>query len=183
MLLNKGAIKGAQKCKDGALMTDVSELIKIFRSAIGRKVIELDEFKMAAETNMDQAETYTDLVDFLERDIAGYKNILEDLKDGSVDFTGDFLTIANFNETLARIYNEVYLPSLSAEDSEAETLAMNLKSEYVTNLAFNHMADLGRNAILDQNIIDQILEVDEYAIAFGNFVSEYPPLLDLMKKS
>ena len=84
---------------------EIMDQVKLMRAVIGRKVMEIDDYEAkAAETTGDESEKCLNMIDFLTNDIAGYKTIVEDLKDGSNDMTGNLYDIASLPSELAQLY-------------------------------------------------------------------------------
>jgi len=157
---------------------EIKEQVKLMRAVIGRKVIEMDYFeKMAAQTTGEEAEKYLDMITFLKNDVAGYKTIVEDLKDGSNDLTGNLYDIASLPSELAHLYMDFYLPSLTEFDREEEDLAMELKAKYAMDLAKAYVLHIGRMALVDQNIVDMMMDDEKIVIALGNAILDSPEIL------
>ena len=126
---------------DGTM--SITDQVRLMRSVMGRKIMELDEYNdKAAEAVGDEAERYLAMADFLENDIAGYKTIIEDLKDGSCDYTGSLYDIASLPAELLGLYQNFYIPSLSPEDRADENAAMELKVSYAKDLATSYAAKI-----------------------------------------
>ena len=166
---------------DGNL--DIREQVMLLRAVIGRKVMEIDDFEEKA-TNFtgDEAEKCLDMIDFLKRDILGYKSIVDDLKDGSSDLTGDLWDIASLPEDSLRLYTDFYLPGLSEEDRDEDTKAMEIKAKYVQDLAKAYVLHIGRMALTDPNVIDRILANEDLVSLIGSAVLDMPELLEVIEK-
>jgi len=162
---------------------DIKEQVRLMRAVIGRKVMEIDEFEEKA-TNLtgDEAERCLDMIDFLKKDILGYKSIVEDLKDGSNDLTGDLWDIASLPENSLRLYTDFYLPSLSEEDRHEDTKAMDIKVKYAQDLARAYVLHIGRMALTDPNVIDKILANENLVYSIGSAVLDIPELLREIEK-
>jgi hypothetical protein len=162
---------------------DIREQVKLMRAVIGRKVMEIDEFEEKA-TNLtgDEAERCLDMIDFLKKDIMGYKSIVEDLKDGSNDLTGDLWDIASLPENSLRLYTDFYLPGLSQEDRDEDTKAMDIKVKYAQDLARAYVLHIGRMALTDPNVIDKILANENLVYSIGSAVLDIPVLLEEIEK-
>lgn len=105
---------------DGTM--SITDQVRLMRSVMGRKIMELDEYNdKAAEAVGDEAERYLSMADFLENDIAGYKTIIEDLKDGSCDYTGSLYDIASLPAELLGLYQNFYIPSLAPRTGRTRT--------------------------------------------------------------
>jgi len=166
---------------DGNL--DIREQVMLMRAVIGRKIMEIDDFEEKA-TNLtgDEAEKCLNMIDFLKRDIMGYKSIVDDLKDGSNDLTGDLWDIASLPEESLRLYADFYLPSLSDEDREEDTIAMEIKAKYAQDLAKAYVLHIGRMALTDPNVIDRILANEDLVSLIGSAVLDSPDLLEAIEK-
>jgi len=163
--------------------TDIREQVMLMRAVIGRKIIEMDEFsEKAASSTGEESEKYLDLIDVLKNDIAGYKTIIEDFKDGTNDLTGNVWDIASFPEGSAELYHEIYLPSLSAQDRDEETEAMNFKCKYAEDLARAYLIHLGRQALTDPRAIDVLLGYEDIVNAIGAMVLETPEVFEIIDK-
>jgi len=162
---------------------DIKEQVKLMRAVIGRKVMEIDEFEEKA-TNLtgDEAERCLDMIDFLKKDIMGYKSIVEDLKDGSNDLTGDLWDIASLPENSLRLYTDFYLPRLTDEDRDEDTKAMDIKVKYAQDLARAYVLHIGRMALTDPNVIDKILANERLVYSIGSAVLDIPELLEEIEK-
>jgi len=162
---------------------DIREQVMLMRAVIGRKVMEMDEFEEKA-TNLtgDEAEKCLNMIDFLKRDIMGYKSIVEDLKDGSNDLSGDLWDIASLPEESLHLYTDFYLPGLSEEDRDEDTKAMELKAKYAQDLAKAYVLHIGRMALTDPNVIDKILANEDLVSLIGSAVLDMPELLEAIEK-
>jgi hypothetical protein len=160
---------------------DIREQVMLLRAVIGRKIMEIDDFEEKV-TNLtgDEAERYLDMIDFLKKDIMGYKSIVDDLKDGSNDFTGDLWDIASLPEKSLSLYTEFYLPGLSDEDREEDTNAMEIKAKYAQDLAKAYVLHVGRMALTDPNVIDLILANEDLVSMIGAVVMDTPELIDAL---
>ncbi|MCL2032499.1 MAG: hypothetical protein FWH45_02315 [Methanomassiliicoccaceae archaeon] len=162
---------------------DIREQVLLMRAAIGRKVMEIDEFEEKATNLMgDEAEKCLDMMEFLKKDILGYKSIIDDLKDGSNDLTGDLWDIASLPEQSLRLYTDFYLPGLSEEDRAEDTKAMDIKVKYAQDLARAYVMHIGRMALTDPNVIDKILADENLVYSIGSAVLDIPELLDAIVK-
>lgn len=162
---------------------DIREQVLLMRAVIGRKIMEIDEFEEKATNLMgDEAEKCLDMIDFLKKDIMGYKSIVEDLKDGTNDLTGDLWDIASLPEDSLHLYTDFYLPNLSNEDREEDSKAMEIKAKYAQDLARAYVLHIGRMALTDPNVIDKILANEELVSLIGSAVLDMPELLDAMDK-
>ncbi|MCL2149106.1 MAG: hypothetical protein FWH47_07210 [Methanomassiliicoccaceae archaeon] len=162
---------------------EIREQVMLMRAVIGRKVMEIDEFEAkAASLTGDESEKCVDMMEFLRNDILGYKSIIEDLKDGSNDLTGDLWDIASLPEDSLQLYTEFYLPSLSEEDREEDTRAMDIKVKYAQDLARAYVLHVGRMALTDPGVIDRILADEKLVYSIGSAVLDIPELLEAIQK-
>jgi len=163
--------------------TDIKEQVMLMRAVIGRKVMEIDDFEEKAATlTGDEAEQCLDMIDFLKKDIMGYKSIVDDLKDGANDLTGDLWSIASLPENSLRLYTDFYLPSLSEEDRKEDETAMDIKVKYAQDLAKAYVMHIGRMALTDPDVIDRILANEELVYLIGSAVLDITELLEVIEK-
>lgn len=162
---------------------EIREQVMLMRAVIGRKIMEIDEFEEKA-TNLtgDEAEKCLDMIDFLKKDIMGYKSIVEDLRDGTNDLTGDLWDIASLPEDSLHLYTDFYLPGLSEEDRHEDSKAMELKAKYAQDLARLYVLHVGRMALTDPTVIDMILANEDLVSLIGSAVLDMPELLDVLEK-
>lgn len=162
----------------------IKEQVRLLRSVIGRKVMEIDDFdKEAAGTIGDDVERYLNVIEFLNNDIAGYKTIVEDLSDGSRDMTGNIYDIASLPPESASIYTEFYLPLLSEDDRQEEVIAMGIKTQYATDLAKEYVIHVGRVALMDTNALEVILADEEILTLIGNAILDSPRIMEALGKN
>jgi hypothetical protein len=152
---------------------DIKDQVRLMRSVMGRKIMEIDEYAdKAAQATGDEAAKYLALVDFLKNDIAGYKTIIDDLKDGTNDLTGNLYDIASLPEEALGVYNDEYLPSLSPEDLADEKAAMNLKVEYAQDLANSYAVRIGKAALTNDLVLNLMMSNDDILAAVGALVAQ-----------
>lgn len=162
---------------------EIKEQVRLMRSVIGRKIMEIDEYdKKAADNKGEESEKYLNMINFLTNDIAGYKTIVEDLKDGSNDMTGNLYDIASLPSELAQLYMEFYLPSLNEADREEEDLAMELKAKYAMDLAKVYVMHIGRMALVDPRIVDMIMDNEKLVMTIGNAILDAPDILKALNE-
>lgn len=167
------------KTMDGNM--EIMDQVKLMRAVIGRKVMEIDDYEAkAAETTGDESEKCLNMIDFLTNDIAGYKTIVEDLKDGSNDMTGNLYDIASLPSELAQLYMDFYLPSLPEADREEEDMAMELKAKYAVDLARSYVMHVGRMALVDPKILDMIMANEELIVKIGNEILDCPEIVNAL---
>lgn len=164
---------------DGTM--SITDQVRLMRSVMGRKIMELDEYNdKAAEAVGDEAERYLAMADFLENDIAGYKTIIEDLKDGSCDYTGSLYDIASLPAELLGLYQNFYIPSLSPEDRADENAAMELKVSYAKDLATSYAAKIGKVALSSDLALNLMMSDDDILAAIGAIVASNPEILSAL---
>ena len=164
---------------DGTM--SITDQVRLMRSVMGRKIMELDEYNdKAAEAGGDEAERYLAMADFLENDIAGYKTIIEDLKDGSCDYTGSIYDIASLPAELLGLYQNFYIPSLSPEDRADENAAMELKVSYAKDLATSYAAKIGKAALSSDLALNLMMSDDGILAAIGAIVASNPEILSAL---
>lgn len=168
---------------DGNTQISIREQVILLRAVIGRKAMEIDEFEEKA-TNLvgDDAEKCLDMIEFLKNDIMGYKSIVEDLKDGTNDLTGDLWDIASLPEESLNLYTDFYLPNLAEADREEETGAMEIKAKYAQDLARSYIIHVGRMALTDPNVIDKMLANEDFVSMIGSVVLDAPELFAALNK-
>ena len=159
---------------DGTM--SITDQVRLMRSVMGRKIMELDEYNDKG----DEAERYLAMADFLENDIAGYKTIIEDLKDGSCDYTGSLYDIASLPAELLGLYQNFYIPSLSPEDKADENAAMELKVSYAKDLATSYAAKIGKAALSSDLALNLMMSDDGILAAIGAIVASNPEILSAL---
>ncbi len=163
---------------------NIKEQVRLLRSVIGRKVMEIDDFdSKAAGTIGEDVEKYLNVIEFLNNDIAGYKTIVEDLSDGSRDMTGNIYDIASLPPESAEIYTGFYLPSLSDDDREEEELAMGIKTQYATDLAKEYIIHVGRVALMDPDSLEVILADEDIMTLIGNAILDSPRIMEALGRN
>jgi len=161
----------------------IREQVVLMRAVIGRKYMEIDEFEeKAANVKGEEAENCLNMIEFLKKDILGYKSIIDDLRDGSNDLTGDLWDIASLPENSFRLYTEFYLPGLSEPDRDEDSRAMEIKAKYAQDLAKAYVLHIGRMALMDPGVIDMILSNEELVSLIGSAVLDIPELLEAVDK-
>ena len=162
---------------------DIREQVMLMRAVIGRKIMEIDEFDEKA-TNLtgEEAEKCLNMIEFLRKDVAGYKSIVDDLKDGTNDLTGDLWDITSLPEDSLALYTEFYIPSLSSEDRDEDHRAMDIKVKYAQDLARMYLIHIGRMALTDPKVLDLIMANEELAALIGGAILDMPELADLIEK-
>ena len=128
----------------------------------------------------EDAELYEGLIEFLKNDIRGYKSIVDDLMDGSVDFTGDLYDIASLPERMVGIYNDFYLPSLSESDLADEQNAMALKTSYAKELVVGKYVKIGRAALDNPLVLSIISQNEDFLAIIGKIVLSEPELINAL---
>ena len=161
----------------------IRDQVKLLRSVIGRKIMEIDELEEKLTViKGDAADQYLNMIDFLKKDITGYKTIVDDLKDGSNDLSGYIEDIATLPPNSVKIYNEMYLPALNEEDRAEDNAAMDIKIKYVKDLRRANEIYLGRMALTDPRVLDFMLADEELVRLIGNIVMETPEYFDIILK-
>jgi len=161
----------------------IRDQVILLRAVIGRKIMEIDDYEnKLTDIKGDEAEKYLDMIDFLKKDIIGYKSIVDDLRDGSNDLTGDLWDIASLPEKSLSLYTDFYLPGLSEEDREEDTTAMEIKAKYAQDLAKAYVLHIGRMALMDPNVVEKILANEDLVSLIGTVVLDTPELMDEIEK-
>ncbi len=157
----------------------VTEQVRLMRSVMGRKIMEIDEYNdKAADAVGEEAGRYLSMAEFLENDVAGYKTIIEDLRDGSCDYTGNIYDIASLPADLLGLYQNFYIPSLSPEDRADENAAMELKVNYAQDLAKNYLVGIGKAALTNDLALNLMMSDESILAAIGTIVSSNPEILN-----
>ncbi len=156
-------------------------ILRLLRSVIGRKIMEVEDFSQKSRSDDPRAAQYAAMVTFLANDIAGYKSIVEDLKDGSCDLTGDLYDIASLPPELVDLYKGFYLPLLSADDLEDEKAAMDYKVAYAATLANTKLVEFGRRALSDEMALGIMMGKPEISAQIGAIVLNDPELSNLLQ--
>ncbi|MDD2626208.1 MAG: hypothetical protein WCQ63_02200 [Methanomethylophilus sp.] len=161
---------------------DAVATVKLMRSVIGRKIMEIDDYNSKAENATgEEAGKMVDMIEFLNCDIAGYKTIVDDLKDGSCDYTANLGEIASLPAKSIDLYNNFYLPSLTPEDHADEEQAMTLKGVYAQQFARIYATKVGRTALTSEMAVNLMMADDNIAAAIGLAVLGNPEILDALK--
>ena len=160
---------------------DVESQVRLMRTVIGRKYMEIDDLiGKSSGASPEDAELYEGLIEFLKNDIRGYKSIVDDLMDGSVDFTGDLYDIASLPERMVGIYNDFYLPSLSESDLADEQNAMALKTSYAKELVVGKYVKIGRAALDNPLVLSIIAQNEDFLAIIGKIVLSEPELINAL---
>ena len=163
-------------------INDISGRIRLMRSVIGRKIMEMDLFNdRAEELKGDDAIAYVNTIDFLKNDIAGYKSIIDDLRGRKCDYSGNLYDLASVPAETASLYSDFYLPSLYEEDKADEEAAMKLKGEYAVEFSRRYSVQMGRAALVNQMAIDILMADERFAALIGNIVLENPELQNIIE--
>lgn len=158
--------------------TEIREQVRLIRTVLGRKIMEIDDLEDRATSAMGtEAENCLDMIEFLKKDISGYKSIVDDLKDGTNDMTGDLWDIASLPEKSLNLYMDFYLPALSEMDREEENNAMDLKTKYAVDLAKSYVMHVGRMALTDPKVVDLMLANEDLVSLIGSAVMDVPELI------
>lgn len=159
----------------------ITDQVRLMRSVMGRKIMEIDEYNdKAAEAVGEEAGRYLSMAEFLESDVAGYKTIIEDLRDGSRDYTGNIYDIASLPADLLGLYQNFYVPSLSPEDRADENAAMEIKVNYAQDLAKSYMVGIGRAALSNDLALNLMMSDESVLAAIGTIVSANPEILNAL---
>ncbi|MCQ2084559.1 MAG: hypothetical protein MJZ21_00245 [archaeon] len=145
--------------------------------------MEIDDFIEKSEKSPESAEAYEALIDFLKNDIKGYKAIIDDLKDGSCDFSGNYYDIASLPEKAVGLYNDFYLPGLKDEDYQDEVTAMNIKSSYAVKLVEDKYVKIGRAAIENPKVRDIMCRNGDILALLGKIVLSEPELINAINEN
>lgn len=165
---------------DGTM--DIPTQIRLMRSVVGRKYMEIDDFSdKAASLTGDEAGNYVEIIDFLKKDIMGYKTIIDDLKDGSCDYTGNLYDIASLPADTLGLYNDFYLPLLSEDDRADEDAAMQLKVGYAKDLAKTYLVRIGKQVLTNELALNLIMSNDDILAAVGAAATSDPEIMNALQ--
>ena len=90
-------------------INDISGRIRLMRSVIGRKIMEMDLFNdKAEELKGDDAIAYVNTIDFLKNDIAGYKSIIDDLRGRKCDYSGNLYDLNSVSASRCSSANPIH---------------------------------------------------------------------------
>lgn len=160
---------------------DVASQVRLMRAVIGRKYMEIDDLiEKSKNADPQSAQNFEDLIEFLKNDIKGYKAIIDDLKDGSVDYTGDLYDIASLPEQAVGLYNDFYLPSLGEADLKEEQTAMELKGKYAVQLVNNRCIGVGKAALESPLVVNLMSQNPDILAVIGKIVLSEPELLNAL---
>lgn len=164
---------------DGEIST--REQVLMIRAAIGRKIMEIDEFdKKAAEATGQESEKFMNAMEMLNNDIIGYKMIIDEIKYGWSDVTGNLYNLNSLPEETVALYREFYCANLSEDDARDESLVSDLKCKYAVDLANNYLVHMGRMALVDQRVIDLIMADEELVAALATLIMDRPEIADAL---
>lgn len=162
---------------------DVASQVRLMRTVIGRKYMEIDEYiDKSANAGPEDCIVYEGMIDFLKNDIKGYKAIIDDLKDGSNDLTGDYYDIASLPETAVGLYNDFYLPNLGEDDLRDEQMAMSLKIKYATELVENKYMKVGKAALDSPLCLALMSQNADILTLLGKVVLSEPELINALNE-
>ncbi|MDR0523709.1 MAG: hypothetical protein LBG62_04755 [Candidatus Methanoplasma sp.] len=163
---------------------NLKEQIILMRAVIGRKIMEMDGFEIKAEGSTgDEAAKYLDLIDFLKKDISGYKLVIDDFKEGNYnDLLAKLWDVANMPDESLALYSDVYLPALPSEDREEENRAMEIKAKHAKEIRKAYIISLGRSALMHTRALDIIMSKEELVTIIGNAVLDDPELMNALDK-
>ncbi len=161
---------------------DAETQIKLIRSVIGRKSLEIDDIIEQCTEIPQQAQNFEDLVDFLKNDILGYKAITTYLTKGTMDSQAVLYEIESLPERAVGLYNDFYLPTLEGSDLEEEQLASKLKSDIAARCAAYKFIDIGK-AALESPLVSTLLSQHPDILAIiGKYVSADPELYNALSE-
>lgn len=161
---------------------DAESQVKLIRSVIGRKSLEIDDIvEQCAEMPL-QAQNFEDLVDFLKKDIAGYKAMITYLTKDTMNPQAELYEIESLPERAVGLYNDFYLPTLMGSDLEEERIASTLKSNLAARLAAYKFIDAGKAALESPLVISLLSERPDILAVIGKYVSADPELFNAISE-
>ncbi len=164
---------------DGTM--DVGSQIRLMRTVIGRKYMEIDDFIDKCMSSPDDSELYESLIELLKNDVKGYKALIDDLENGRSG-AGEYYGIASLSEIEVGLYNDLYLPMLSDSDFQDETAAMELKNRGIEDPEEDRYAVAGRAALGSPLLIDLMSRNEDIAAAIGKMVLSEPELASALEE-
>lgn len=160
---------------------DVASQVRLMRTVIGRKYMEIDDLiDKTKSADPQTAQNYEDLIEFLKNDIKGYKAIIDDLKDGSIDYTGDLYDIASLPQQAVGLYNDFYLPSLNEIDLKDEQDAMELKGKYAAKLVNAKYISIGKAALESPLVVNLMSQNPDILAVIGKIILSEPELINAL---
>ncbi len=164
---------------DGTM--DVESQIRLMRTVIGRKYLEMDDFIDKCASSPGDAEIYEALIDLLKNDVKGYKALISDMESGNPENSGNYRDIGSLTEREVGLYNDIYLPMLNDSDFQDETLAMSFKGRGAQGGGEDRYVTAGRAALSNSLVIDLMSRNDEIASAIGKMVLAEPELASALE--
>lgn len=162
---------------DGTM--DVDSQIRLMRTVIGRKYMEIDDFIDKCGTSEENSDNYDLLIDFLKNDIRGYKTLIDELQDGA-DLSGNYGEISSVPERVVGIYNDIYLASLKESDLADEQEAMAIKTKYASDLVRNKYVKVGKAALDSPLVLALMSRNIDIAAVIGKIVLSEPELINAL---
>lgn len=160
---------------------DVESQIRLIRSVIGRKSLEIDDLiEQSNSVPEEQAQNFEDLIDFLKKDIVGYKAVTAFLTKGSLDPSVDLYEIESLPERTVGFYNDFYLPTLSESDYEEERIASALKSKIASQRQASRFIDIGKAALENPLVTSLLTQHPELLSIIGKYVASDPELYNAL---
>lgn len=162
---------------------DVESQIGLIRSVIGRKSLEIDDLiEQSAVVPKEQAQNFEDLIDFLKKDIIGYKAVTAYLTKGTLDQETELYEIESLPERIVGFYNDFYLPVLSDSDLQDERIASNLKSRVAAQRSAIKYIEIGKAALENPLVTTLLTQHPEILAAIGKYVISEPELLNALSE-
>ncbi len=161
---------------------DADSQVRLIRSVIGRKSLEIDDIVEQCAEVPQQAQNFEDLVDFLKKDIAGYKAMTTFLTKGTMDPEAELYEIESLPERVVGLYNDFYLPTLAGSDLEEEQIASTLKSNLAAQRAAYRFIDAGKAALESPLVISLLSERPDILAVIGKYVSADPELFNALSE-
>ena len=160
---------------------DVESQIRLIRSVIGRKSLEIDDIiEQCSSVPPEQAQNFEELIDFLKKDIIGYKAVTTYLTKGTLDPNAELHEIESLPERVVGFYNDFYLPTLMGTDLEEEETASKMKSAVAKQRAANKFVDIGKAALENPLVTTLLTQHPDILAVIGKYVSADPELYNAL---
>lgn len=158
---------------------DVDSQIRLMRTVIGRKYMEIDDFIDKCGNSDEDSDSYDLLIDFLKNEIRGYKTLIDELQEGA-DLSGNYGGISSVPERVVGIYNDIYLPSLKENDLADEQNAMAIKTKYASDIVRNKYVKVGKAALDSPLVLALMSRNIDIAAVIGKIVLSEPELINAL---
>ncbi len=164
---------------DGTM--DVESQIRLMRTVIGRKYMEMDDFIEKCAVSPGDAEIYEALIELLKNDVRGYKSLIACLEGGTSGEKAEYYDLGSLSEREVGLYNDVYLPLLAENDFADERQAMSFKSKYTCDAEMGKYIRAGRAALDSPLLITLMARNSDIAATIGKLVLSEPELASALE--